>query len=64
VRRKGRDVVPSHGAILLREVAQHRAIVLISCNFCPRRGKASVERLMQDQHSNSHLLRILSPGLP
>jgi hypothetical protein len=40
--------MPTHGAILLGEVAQHLATVHISCNFCPRRGKASVGRLMHE----------------
>jgi hypothetical protein len=40
--------MPAYGAILLGEVARHLAAVHICCNFCPRRGKASVGRLMQE----------------
>jgi hypothetical protein len=40
--------MPSHGSILLGEVAQHLASVDIACNFCPRVGKASIARLMQE----------------
>jgi hypothetical protein len=47
--------MPVHGAILLGEVARHLATVHISCNFCPRHGKVSVGRLMQEhgpRHAN------------
>jgi hypothetical protein len=37
--------VPSEGSILLGEVAAQLATVDISCNFCPRRGKANIGRL-------------------
>ena len=40
--------MPSGGAILLGEVAQHLATIHIACNFCPRHGKASVGRLMNE----------------
>jgi hypothetical protein len=44
--------MPPKGAILLGEVAAHLAAIEISCNFCPRRGKASVLRLMHEHGSN------------
>jgi hypothetical protein len=55
--------MPSKGAILLGEVARHLAAVEISCNFCPRRGKANVARLMLEHGGNMpipDLLRLLS----
>jgi hypothetical protein len=57
------DLMPPKGAILLGEVAKHLAAVEISCSFCPRRGKASVLRLMHEHGSNMpipDLLRLLS----
>jgi hypothetical protein len=57
----------AHGAILLGEVAQHLASVEISCNFCPRRGKASVGRLVQEHGPDMpipDLLRMLSHDCP
>jgi hypothetical protein len=59
--------MPAHGAILLGEVAQHLAAVHIACNFCPRRGKASIVRLMQEQGPDMpipDLLRLLSHDCP
>jgi hypothetical protein len=59
--------MPSKGAILLGEVAQHLAAVEISCNFCPRRGKASVARLMHEHGGDvpiPDLLRVLSADYP
>jgi hypothetical protein len=59
--------VPAHGAILVGEVAQHLATIQISCNFCPRPGKASVSRLMQEHGpgmSIPDLLRLLSHNCP
>jgi hypothetical protein len=49
--------------MLLGEVAKHLAAVEISCNFCPRRGKASVARLVHEHGGDMpvpDLLRILS----
>jgi hypothetical protein len=40
--------MPVHSPILLGEVAGHLATVHISCNFCPRRGKAGVGHLMRE----------------
>jgi len=40
--------MPAQGSILLGEVARHLASVNITCNFCPRRGKASIARLLQE----------------
>jgi hypothetical protein len=57
----------SRGAILLGEVAQHLATIHIACNFCPRHGKASVGRLMQEHGPDMpipDLLRLLSQRLP
>jgi hypothetical protein len=59
--------MPAHGAILPGEVAQHLASIHISCNFCPRHGKASVARLMQEQGPDlpiPDLLRMLSHDCP
>jgi hypothetical protein len=57
----------AHGAILLGEVAQHLAITHISCNFCPRHGKASVTRPMHEHGPDlpiPDLLRMLSHDCP
>jgi hypothetical protein len=59
--------MPARGAILLGEVAQHLATIHVCCNFCPRRGKASVGRLMQEHGSDlpiPDLLRMLSHDCP
>jgi hypothetical protein len=59
--------MPSRGAILLGEVAQHLATIHIACNFCPRHGKASVSRLMQEHGPDMpipDLLRALSHDCP
>ena len=42
----------SYGAILLREVE-------INCNFCPRRGKARVGRLMQEHGPDTQIPDLL-----
>jgi hypothetical protein len=55
--------MPLKGAILLGEVARHLATVEIACNFCPRRGKASIARLMLEHGGDlpiPDLLRLLS----
>ena len=60
-------VMPSKGSILLGEVAAHLATVDISCNFCPRRGTASIGRLMQEHGGDMpipELLRLLSADCP
>jgi hypothetical protein len=60
-------MMPTHGAILLGEVARHLATVHITCNFCPRHGKASVSRLMQEHGAPDmpvpDLLRMRSPTI-
>lgn len=59
--------MPAGGAILLGEVARHLAAVEISCNFCDRRGKASVGRLLQEHGPEMPiptLLRLLSADCP
>ncbi len=59
--------MPVQGAILLGEVAQHLASIHISCNFCPRHGKASVGRLMQEHGPDMpvpELLRLFSHDCP
>jgi hypothetical protein len=59
--------MPSKGSILLGEVAAHLATVDISCNFCPRRGKANIVRLMQEHGGDMpipDLLRLLSADCP
>jgi hypothetical protein len=65
--KKGRDLMPPKGAIILGEVARHLATIDISCNFCPRRGLASVGRLMQQPGPDMpvpDLLRLLSHDCP
>jgi hypothetical protein len=65
-RRQGRGM-PAKGAILLGEVAAHFTAVEISCNFCPRRGKASITRLMHEHGPDMpvpELLRLLSADCP
>ena len=45
----------------------HLATVEINCNFCPRRGKASVDRLMQEHGPDMpipDLLRLMSADCP
>ena len=59
--------MPAGGSILLGEVAQHLASVDIACNFCPRRGKANVGRLMGEHGPNMSiptLLRIWTADCP
>jgi hypothetical protein len=59
--------MPAAGSILLSEVAQHLTSVDIACNFCERRGKASVARLLQEQGPDMPiptLLRMLSVDCP
>jgi hypothetical protein len=59
--------MPAKGAILLHEVAAHLTAVDTSCNFCPRRGKASIGRLMQEHGPDMpvpELLRLLSADCP
>jgi hypothetical protein len=59
--------MPSKGAILLGEAAKHLAAVEISCNFCPRRGKASVVGLTHEHGGDMpipDLLRLLSADCP
>jgi hypothetical protein len=63
----GHGLMPPKGAILLSEVAKHLAAVEISCNFCPRRGKASVARLMHEHGGDMpipDLPRLLSADCP
>jgi hypothetical protein len=43
--------------ILLGEVAQHLTSVDVSCNFCQRRGKASIARLMREHGPDSRSRR-------
>jgi hypothetical protein len=55
--------MPSHGSILLGEVAQHLASVDIACNFCDRRRQANINRLMSEHGPEMPiptLLRLLS----
>ena len=40
--------MPAKGSILLGNVAQHLASVIIVCNFCERRGKANIGRLLSE----------------
>lgn len=59
--------MPSKGAILLGEVAAHLTMLEISCDFCPRRGMATVGRLMHEHGGDMpipDLLRILSADCP
>ncbi len=59
--------MPTHGAILVGEVARHLASVHIACNFCPRHGKASIIHLMHEHGPDMpipDLLRILSHDCP
>jgi hypothetical protein len=59
--------MPTGGAILLGEVAQHLATIHITCNSCPRRGKASVGRLMPEHRPDMpipDLLRLMSADCP
>jgi hypothetical protein len=59
--------MPARGAILLGEVAQHLTSVEVCCNFCPRRGKASVSRLMHEHGPDMpipDLLRMVSHDCP
>jgi hypothetical protein len=55
--------MPTKGAILLGEVARHLASVEVACNFCERRGKASITRLMKEHGPDMpvpSVLRVLS----
>ncbi len=59
--------MPTHGAILLGEVARHLAAVHIACNFCPRQGKANIIRLMHEHGPDMpipDLLRMFSHDCP
>jgi hypothetical protein len=59
--------MPAGGSILLGEVAQHLASVDIACNFCPRRGKVSIARLMREHGPHMPIptvLRLLSADCP
>jgi hypothetical protein len=59
--------LPAGGSILLGDVAQHLASVDLACNFCPRRGKASVARLMGEHGPHMPIptvLRLLSGDCP
>jgi hypothetical protein len=59
--------MPSQGSILLGEVAQHLASVDIACNFCERRGKANISRLMHEHGPEMPiptLLRMLFADCP
>ena len=53
--------MPTHGAILVGEVAQHLATVHIACNFCPRHGKASVIHPMQEHGPDMPIPDLLRP---
>src|SRR3984957_4576942 len=55
------------GSILLGDVAQHLASADVSCNFCERRGKVSIARLMSEHGPEMPiptLLRMLSADCP
>ena len=59
--------MPAQGSILLGEVAQHLASVNVACNFCERRGKANVGRLLSEHGPDMPiptLLRMLSADCP
>jgi hypothetical protein len=59
--------MPSKGSILLGDVAPHLATINIGCNFCPRRGTATVARLMHEHGGDMpipDLLRLLSADCP
>jgi hypothetical protein len=59
--------MPSNGSILFGEVAQHLASVDVSCNFCERRGKANINRLIRENGLEMPiptLLRMLSADCP
>jgi hypothetical protein len=59
--------LPAYGAILLGEVAARLTSIHIACNFCPRHGKASVGRLMQEHGPDMpvpELLRMFSHDCP
>jgi hypothetical protein len=60
-------MMPAGGSILLGDVAPHLASVDIACNFCPRRGKANVGRLLTEHGPHMPipaLLRLLSADCP
>src|ERR1700722_2093300 len=55
------------GSILLGDVAQHLASVDVACNFCERRGKVSIARLMREHGPEMPfptILRMLSVDYP
>jgi hypothetical protein len=57
------DVMPAGSSNLLGGVAQHLARVDVACNSCPRGGKSSIARLMQEfgpEMPIPSLLRLLS----
>ena len=59
--------MPTHGAILLGEVARHLSAVNVACNLCPRQGKVSIIRLMQEHGPDMpvpDILRLLSHNCP
>jgi hypothetical protein len=56
-----------HGFNPLGDVAQHLASVDIACNFCERRGKVSIARLMREHGQEKPIptiLRMLSADCP